>query len=71
MKAARKWLKDTHDELRGERMRPIANGAQATWAALRQQSNVSLGPVQLGGTGTQRRVVLDVRSTTSTPPLSV
>ncbi|MFE7243469.1 AAA family ATPase [Streptomyces sp. NPDC057580] len=60
VKAARKWLKDTHDELRGERMRPIANGAQATWAALRQQSNVSLGPVQLGGTGTQRRVVLDV-----------
>ncbi|MEU4093340.1 AAA family ATPase [Streptomyces sp. NPDC026673] len=60
VKAARKWLKDAHEDLRAERMRPIANGAQATWAALRQRSNVSLGPVQLGGTGTQRRVVLDV-----------
>jgi energy-coupling factor transporter ATP-binding protein EcfA2 len=60
VKAAQKWLRAAHDEIRAERMRPIADQAQAIWAQLRQQSNVSLGPVQLGGAGTQRKVALDV-----------
>ncbi|WP_167828743.1 AAA family ATPase [Streptomyces sp. MZ04] len=60
VKAAQKWLRAAHDEIRAERMRPIADQAQSVWSQLRQQSNVSLGPVQLGGAGTQRKVALDV-----------
>ncbi|MFF3877178.1 AAA family ATPase [Streptomyces sp. NPDC001978] len=60
VKAAQKWLKTVHDEVRAERMRPIAHQAQVIWEQLRQQSNVTLGPVQLSGSGTQRKVALDV-----------
>ncbi|MFE1297867.1 hypothetical protein [Streptomyces sp. NPDC058731] len=60
VKAAQKWLKATHDEIRADRMRPIAEDAQRIWCNLRQQSNVALGPVRLGGSGTQRKVALDV-----------
>ncbi|MDT3399091.1 AAA family ATPase [Streptomyces sp. B1866] len=59
-KAAQKWLKAAHDELRARRMRPIGDRAQVIWGELRQQSNVTLGPVKLTGSATQRRVVLDV-----------
>ncbi|MGW0576562.1 AAA family ATPase [Streptomyces sp. NPDC002920] len=60
VKAAQKWLRAAHDEIRAERMRPIAEDAQRIWSNLRQQSNVALGPVRLGGSGTQRKVALDV-----------
>lgn len=60
VKAAQKWLKATHDEIRSDRMRPIAEDAQRIWSNLRQQSNVALGPVRLNGSGTQRKVALDV-----------
>ncbi|MFD4974933.1 hypothetical protein [Streptomyces sp. NPDC058424] len=60
VKAAQKWLKVTHDEIRADRMRPIAEDAQRIWSNLRQQSNVALGPVRLGGSGTQLKVALDV-----------
>ncbi|MFD8809913.1 AAA family ATPase [Streptomyces sp. NPDC059627] len=60
VKAAQKWLKAAHDEIRAERMRPIAEDAQRIWSNLRQQSNVALGPIRLGGSGTQRKVALDV-----------
>ncbi|MEO3858303.1 AAA family ATPase [Acrocarpospora sp. B8E8] len=60
VKAARKWLRDVHDELRAERMAPLGETSQLIWNLLRQQSNVTLGPVQLAGAATQRRVVMDV-----------
>lgn len=60
VKAAQKWLKAAHEEIRADRMRPIAEDAQRIWSHLRQQSNVALGPVRLGGSGTQRKVALDV-----------
>jgi predicted ATPase len=60
VKAAQKWLRATHDEIRADRMRPIAEDAQRIWSHLRQQSNVALGPVRLSGSATQRKVALDV-----------
>ncbi|MFC9510082.1 AAA family ATPase [Streptomyces sp. NPDC057002] len=60
VKAAQKWLKATHDDIRADRMRPIAEDAQRIWSNLRQQSNVALGPVRLSGSATQRKVALDV-----------
>ncbi|MEU6382811.1 AAA family ATPase [Streptomyces bauhiniae] len=60
VKAAQKWLRATHDEIRADRMRPIAEDAQRIWSNLRQQSNVALGPVRLSGSATQRKVALDV-----------
>ncbi|ETK36563.1 AAA family ATPase [Microbispora sp. ATCC PTA-5024] len=60
VKAARKWLRDVHDELRAERMAPLGESSQMIWELLRQQSNVTLGPIQLAGSATQRRVVMDV-----------
>lgn len=60
VKAAQKWLRAAHDEIRADRMRPIAEDAQRVWSNLRQQSNVTLGPVRLAGSGTQRKVTLDV-----------
>ncbi|GAA0917322.1 AAA family ATPase [Streptomyces thermoalcalitolerans] len=60
VKAAQKWLKAAHDEIRADRMRPIAEDAQRIWSHLRQQSNVALGPIRLTGSATHRRVTLDV-----------
>lgn len=59
LKAAEKWLKATHDDIRNERLRPIAERAQAYWHTLRHESNVELGAIRLAGSNTQRRVVLD------------
>jgi recombinational DNA repair ATPase RecF len=58
---AHQWLTDTSDSLRDERLAPFADASQRVWQTLRQQSNVDLGPVKLGGTGTRRHVALDVR----------
>ena len=59
LKAAEKWLKSAHDEIRNDRLRPIAEQAQQNWQTLRHESNVDLGAVRLAGSSTQRRVVLD------------
>ena len=58
--AAEKWLRDAHDALRDERFRPIAGAVQTNWTELRQDSNVTLGALELTGTGAQRRLRLDV-----------
>ncbi len=60
IKQAEKWLKETAEEIRNERFAPIAERAIAIWEQLRIQSNVSLGRVYLGGSGTKRHVELDV-----------
>jgi len=60
IKAAETWLKDASAEIRNERFAPIADKAMATWEHLRQQSNVTLGRIELAGAKSQRRVTLDV-----------
>jgi recombinational DNA repair ATPase RecF len=60
LKAAEKWMKQTSADLRNQRFEPIAEEAQRIWELLRQQSNVELARPELEGTGTRRRVKLDV-----------
>jgi recombinational DNA repair ATPase RecF len=59
LKKAEAWLKTAHDDIRNERLRPIATRAQETWRALRHESNVDLGAIRLSGDRTRRRVDLD------------
>ena len=61
VKAAEDWLRDAHDALRDERFAPIAQAVQANWTELRQDSNISLGALELTGSGNARRLKLDVR----------
>ena len=60
IKAAEKWLKDATDDIRNERLAPLAEQARAIWRMLRQESNVDLGAIRLSGSATQRHVELDV-----------
>jgi recombinational DNA repair ATPase RecF len=60
LKAGEKWMKQTSSDLRNQRFEPIAEEAQRIWELLRQQSNVELTRPELEGTGTRRRVKLDV-----------
>lgn len=60
LKKAEAWLKTAASGLRDERMAPFAKESQKVWQQLRQESSVDLGAVQLTGTGTQRKVLLDV-----------
>jgi recombinational DNA repair ATPase RecF len=60
IKAAEKWLKDATDDIRNERLAPLAEQARAIWRMLRQESNVDLGAIRLAGSANQRRVELDV-----------
>ena len=60
IKAADKWLKDATDDIRNERLAPLADQARDIWAILRQESNVDLGAIRLAGSATQRHVELDV-----------
>jgi len=60
IKEAEKWLKDASADIRNQRFAPIADKAMATWEHLRQQSNVTLGKIELVGTGNKRKVSLDV-----------
>ncbi|PWK79413.1 RecF/RecN/SMC family protein [Lentzea atacamensis] len=54
---AENWIRKTAATLRAERIAPFAKESQRIWQRLRQQSNVDLGAVRLGGT---RNVELDV-----------
>ncbi|HKH06102.1 MAG TPA: AAA family ATPase [Acidimicrobiales bacterium] len=58
LKAAATWLRAAHDDIRNDRLRPIAEQAQEVWHLLRHESNVSLGVMRLTGSATQRRVEL-------------
>ncbi|AKS35851.1 AAA family ATPase [Mycolicibacterium goodii] len=55
---ALKWLQDNAAELRNQRIAPLAEQSRQIWAALRQESNVELGAIQLVGQKTSRRVLL-------------
>ncbi|MFD5826953.1 AAA family ATPase [Lentzea sp. NPDC060358] len=54
---AENWIHKAAATLRSERIAPFAKESQRIWHRLRQQSNVDLGAVRLGGT---RNVELDV-----------
>ena len=60
IKAADKWLKAATDDIRNDRLAPLATQARSIWAMLRQESNVDLGSIRLAGSASQRRVELDV-----------
>jgi energy-coupling factor transporter ATP-binding protein EcfA2 len=60
LKTAEAWIKSTSGELRDERFQPIADEARRIWDILKLRSNVELGRPELDGTGTRRRVRLDV-----------
>jgi ABC-type Mn2+/Zn2+ transport system ATPase subunit len=60
IKEAETWLKDASADIRNERFAPIADKAMLIWGHLRQQSNVTLGRIELAGAKSQRRVTLDV-----------
>lgn len=60
LKRAETWLKRANDEIRNARLQPIAERTRAIWAELRHESNVDLGEIVLAGSGTSRRVRLDV-----------
>lgn len=59
LRDAERWLKAAHDDIRNDRLQPIAERAQEIWQTLRHESNVDLGVIRLAGSSTQRRVVLD------------
>jgi ABC-type hemin transport system ATPase subunit len=60
IRAAETWLKGATDEIRNERLAPLAGQARSIWAMLRQESNVDLGAIRLAGSSTSRHVELDV-----------
>jgi recombinational DNA repair ATPase RecF len=57
---AEAWLRDTSDEIRGERFAPVADHARRLWELMRQQSNVELEALTLEGSGARRRSELRV-----------
>jgi hypothetical protein len=60
VKAAEDWLKAVEGDIRNERFEPLAKAAGRVWEALRMRSSVDVGGIELAGTATRRRVVVDV-----------
>jgi hypothetical protein len=60
LKQAETWFKNTEDQIRNDRLRPLADQAQAIWRDLRHESNVDLGAIRLSGAATRRQVDLQV-----------
>lgn len=60
LKEADAWIKAVTEDLRNDRLRPLATSAGEVWAKLRQESNVELGGIRLAGTATRRRVEVTV-----------
>lgn len=54
------WLESVSNQIRNEKLTPIAVEATDIWKKLRHESNVDLGAIRLAGTGPNRRVDLDV-----------
>jgi recombinational DNA repair ATPase RecF len=59
VKQALTWLKANGQEIRNARLAPFADLSARIWEMLRQESNVELGPIQLEGSSTRRRLSLD------------
>ncbi|GAA0380464.1 ATP-binding protein [Micromonospora gifhornensis] len=60
LKTAVTWLQNEGAKIRNTKLAPVAADATGIWNTLRQESNVDLGAIQLAGTGTNRRVDLEV-----------
>lgn len=60
LRGAEKWLRSASADIRNERFAPIADSAESVWDMLRMQSSVELKKIVLTGTGTARKVVLEV-----------
>ncbi|MEO3818662.1 AAA family ATPase [Plantactinospora sp. B24E8] len=54
------WLQQVADEIRNQKLAPVAAEATGIWNTLRQESNVDLGGIRLAGAGPSRRVDLRV-----------
>lgn len=54
------WLQKVGEQIRNEKLAPVAAEATGIWNMLRQESNVDLGAIRLVGTGPNRRVDLQV-----------
>lgn len=54
--AALDWMRNHADAIRNQRLEPINERTQRIWELLRQDSSVSLGPLELKGAGNRRRV---------------
>jgi hypothetical protein len=61
IKKAEKWLKEAEEDIRNDRLQPIAESAKALCRELLLGSNVELERVYLAGSGTKRRVEMGVR----------
>ncbi|WP_154663639.1 ATP-binding protein [Saccharomonospora iraqiensis] len=57
-RAAHEAMKTAVETLRNRRLAALKDAARRTWAALKQESNVDLGEIELTGSATQRRVKL-------------
>ena len=69
---ARSELAKASDVMRTERFRAAAGQSEHIWQLLRQESNVELGEIKLGGTNTRRHVEISVAvDGTRTPGLAV
>lgn len=61
LRAAEAALGTVCEQLRAERIAPIADGARAIWAALSERSSVAFEDVGLVGKGNRRSARIDVR----------
>ncbi|GAA2596263.1 ATP-binding protein [Winogradskya consettensis] len=57
---ARRELGTVMDRMRADRFRVAAEQSEHIWQLLRQESNVGVGEIKLGGTNTRRRVEIPV-----------
>ena len=60
IKKAEKWLRDAEEDVRNERLKPIAESAKALCRDLLHGSNVTLERIYLAGSGTKRKVEMGV-----------
>jgi ABC-type lipoprotein export system ATPase subunit len=58
VQSAAEFMKETLSRLRNRALTRLKDEARDIWAALRQESNVELGAIELKSTGTRRRVEL-------------
>ena len=70
IKAAETWLKGATDDIRNDRLAPLAEQARAIWRMLRQESNVNLGAIRLAGSAAHAARRVDVASTARPAPHS-
>ncbi|HEX6968300.1 MAG TPA: AAA family ATPase [Micromonosporaceae bacterium] len=60
IRKAIEWLRAVGERIRNEKLAPLTTQTTEIWNTLRHESNVSLGEIRLAGTGTTRRVDLNV-----------